>query len=342
MKTRIALLAALIAVTVSAGAAGLAGSNVLVPIAGRAAGAFGSQWQTDLVLTNLESEPVSLSLTFYGAGGERVSMTTTAWGRGTIVLEDVVWRVFGLNGATGMVRVSSGESQARFTARAYVVNRGSANGEYGQAVPGVPIDALATEHTLSGISADGRRTNLGVANPWAVPASVTLTMYGPAGQPLGQLHRIVPAFEVLQLSDAFGAFGAAPADEASVRVTSQVGVYAFASIVRNDSGDAIFVPGSGIGAQSPSPVAPACAEPASLVPAAADQQAAEGWIVMMQPETPVDYIRNVLPVQHGFEPSTVYDVLPGFAAELTHEQLASLRCDASVLFIQQNVVVPVP
>lgn len=339
MRSRVLLLLSAILLTASVHAADLAGSNVLVPVAGRTTGAFGSQWQTDLIVTNLDAEPVPLVLTFYGAGGERVFTTTSLWGRGTMVLEDVLFRAFRVSNATGMIRVSSSREGARVTARAYIVNRGASGGEYGQGVPAVPVDALATEHVLSGIAADHtRRTNLGVSNPWQVPASVTLTLHGPAGQQLGQLHRVVPALEVLQINDAFAAFGAEPVAEASVSVTSQVGVYAYASIIRNDTGDAIFVPGTGVSVQAASAdVAPRCAEPVSLTSARKGQRASEGWIVIMKPDTTIDYMMNILPQQHGYELMGVYDELPGFAAELNANQLAALRCEASVLFIEQNV-----
>jgi hypothetical protein len=331
------LLLVAVAVTLSARATDLAGSNVLIPIAGRTAGAFGSQWQTDLVVTNLDSEPLPLVLTYYGENGDRTFTTSTLWGNGTIVLEDVLDRAFRVSSGTGMIRVSTARENARFTARATIVNRGDA-GEYGQGVPGVPVDSLATEHVLSGITAtESRRTNLGVANPWQVPASIILTLYGPAGQQLGQLHRIVPALDVLQINDAFAAFGAEPVAEASVRVTAQVGIYAYASIIRNDSGDAVFVPGTGLGAQSATDVPTRCAEPASLTRARKGQRPADGWIVILNPETSVDYMLSVLPERFGFELMGVYDQLPGFAAQLTPQQLSGLRCDGSVLFIEQNV-----
>lgn len=338
MRSRVLLLLVAAFAALSVHAADLAGSNVLVPIAGRTNGAFGSQWQTDLVVTNLDAGTVPLELTYYGAGGERMSTTATLWGNGTMSLEDVLFRAFRVSEGTGMIRVSSSREGARLTARAYVVNRGD-TAEYGQGVPGVPVDALATEHVLSGIVAtQARRTNLGVSNPWLVPASVTLTLYGPAGQELGVLHRIVPALEVLQVNDAFAAFGAEPAAEASVRVTSQVGVYAYASIVRSDSGDAIFVPGTGLGAQPVADVAPRCAEPASLAAAQKGQHATSEWIVIMQPDTSADTIMNVLPEKYHYPVVDVYHELPGFAAELTPQQIAAMRCESGVLFLQQNVV----
>ena len=342
MKARALPLLLAILLSFSFHAADLAVPNVLIPIAGRALGSFGSQWQTDLVVTNLQPEPVPLVLTFYGTGGEFVFTTTTLAAGGTMVLDDVVYKTFGLSPALGMIRVSSAREGARVTARATISDRGNASGEYGQGVPGIPVDALTTEHVLSGITASGgRRTNIGVANPWTVPASIILTLNGSEGEELGRLYRIVPALEVLQINDAFGAFGVPAAEAASVRVTSQVGVYAYASIVSNDSGDAVFVTGTGVGVRTSSAIAPRCAEPASLGTAKPGQQAAEGWIVVMKPETSINYIANVLPAQHGYTVASLYEAIPGFAAELTPQQIAALRCEAAVLFIEQNVVVEV-
>lgn len=326
----------------------MGGSNMLIPIAGRTAGAYGSEWRTDLVITNLQAQPAPVVLTFYASASDRSFLSTTLPGGGTLVLEDVVRTTFLRDSGLGMLRVSSAQQSARFVARAYIYNRGqrlgeSVQGEYGQGVPAVPLDALTREHVLSGVTAmNGRRTNIGVANPWLVPATLILTMHGRNGELLGTLYRTVPSSEVLQLNDAFAAFGVAPVAEASVRVRANVGVYAYASIVRADSGDAVFVPGSGINVRTSSDVAPQCAEPASLNLARAGIEPAEGWIVILQDDTPPDYITNVLPARYGFTPSTVFEAMPGFAAELTPQQIAALRCDSTVLMVEQNVVVPLP
>jgi hypothetical protein len=342
MTARAFSLLLLLLTTFSAQAADLAGANVLIPVSGRTFGSHGSRWQTDLVVTNLATRPLSLVLTLYIRSTERVFTTTPIAARGTLVLDDVIWKTFGEDSALGMIRVSSASSGARFTARAYVVNRGNAGGEYGQGIPGVPVDALTTEHVLSGVSAgSAARTNIGVANPWNVPASVILTLLGSKGEQLGKLNRLVPAYEVMQLNEVFGAFGVPPAAEASVHVWSQVGVYAYASIVRNDSGDAVFVPGTGV-APAAEKIAPRCAEPAHLSLAKRDQTPAEGFIVMMRPETTLDYITRVLPEEHDFTLLHVYEALPGFAAVIAPEQLAALRCDSAVEFIEQNVMVPAP
>lgn len=344
MTLRLLVLAFTLLSAFCACGADLSGNNLLVPVSGRTSGSHGSQWETDLVITNVTAEAAPVVVTFYGpAENERSFTTQTVEGRGTVVIEDVMEKLFDVSSGIGMIRVSSAREGSRLTARAYVVNRGHAAGEYGQGVPAVPVDSLMTEHVLSGVtSSNGRRTNAGVANPWPVAATVILTLHDGAGQQLAHMVRTVPAFQVLQLNDVFTAFGVAPSNEASVRVTAQAGVYAYASIVRNDTGDAVFVPGTGVGVNSLSVAPPRCSEPAYLGVAKSDQQPADGWIVVMQPGTTIDYVTKTLPANHGFAIRTLYQTLLGFAAELTPQQLAGLRCDAAVAFIEQNVAVSLP
>lgn len=341
MKLRITALLLIVAATLPLCATDLGASHVLIPIAGRTAGAYGSQWRTDLAVTNLEARPVSIVVTFQASATDRSFTSTTLPANGTLLLEDVVRTTFMRDSGTGMLRVSSAMQGARFVARAYVYNRGNVQGEYGQNVPGVPLDALTREHVLGGVSgSNGRRTNIGIANPWLVPATLILTLHGGEGEVLGTQYRTVHASEVLQINDVFAAFGAAPAAEASVRLQSNVTVYAYASVVRADSGDAVFVPGSGIGVRMSSSVAPRCAEPASLNLVPAGEQAAEGWIVLLRPETSLDYIRTVMPARYGYTIANLYEAMAAFSAELTAEQIAGLRCEGTVLMIEQNAIVP--
>ena len=146
-------------------------------------------------------------------------------------------------------------------------------------LPAVAIDALATEYVLSG--------DVTVANPWKVPASIVVTVRDE------QRFRIVPPLDVLRIN----------AGDASIRITSQVGVYAY------DARSFVIAP-----VHPPATIEPPCAEPAALMTAPPGQHAAEGWIV-------------------------IGDVEPS-VAELTPPQLAALRCNASVQLIAQNVIAP--
>ena len=223
-----------------------------------------------LVITNPGAEAAPVTVTFYGADSRSEEEMLLA-GSGTIdVPADAT-----------MVRISS--DAARVTAHA-------------SSLPAIAVDALATEHVLSG--------SIVVANPWKVPASLVVT----AGDQ--QLFPIVPPLDVLRIEV-----------QDNTRITSQVGVYAY--------GEHSF----GSVVPTPSTVEPRCAEPAALSMA---KQPADGWLVILHPETSVERIQMTLPARHGYMPSQFYAELPGFLAELTPEQIAALRCDASVQLVAQN------
>src|SRR5688572_17563724 len=78
-------------------ATGLVGRDLLIPFAGRAPGAFGSQWQTDVVLSNLGATPVSVGLILRNETvfdfGPFAPLTLKA-GQ-TVVLKDIIRTRFG-------------------------------------------------------------------------------------------------------------------------------------------------------------------------------------------------------------------------------------------------------
>jgi len=165
----------------------------------------------------------------------------------------------------------------------------------------VAIDALPAESVMSGV--------VRIANPWFVPASVVVTLPGE------QRFHLVPPLDVLQLEVS-----------ANARITSNVGVYAY--------DERTFVADAG----QPSAIEPRCTEPAALDAAQPGPPSADGWLVLMNPGTPVDTTQMLLPARHGYMPLSFHEELPGFIAELTPEQIAALRCESSVQLIARNAV----
>lgn len=333
----LALLLSAVLPPAPAAAQDMGGANLVIPAVGRVFGGFGTQWHTDLAITNLKPEPVQLFVSFYE--DDRQAFTDVGLPSfGTIVLEDVILTTFERESALGMIRVSSGNPEARFVARAYVYNRGNPAGEFGQGIPGLPIDELTQEHVLSGIaSSDGTRTNAGVANPWPVEVDVILVMHGPGGEAIGQVARTIPPLTSVQMTDIFTVLGAPAVREASIRVYSSAGVYPYASVVRNDTGDAVFVPGSGVRLAS-SATAPQCAEPAPMIlPYQGAPEAQESFVVLKS-GTERSYVLEVLAPQHGIEISRYHDDVPGFEAILTSAQIAAVRCEPVVSVIRRDGV----
>lgn len=142
----------------------------------------------------------------------------------------------------GIVRVTWDEPNARITARARIYNIGGA-GEFGQGVPGVRPESLVSDVFLPGLSGvNGNRTNVGVSNPSSQPVLFWISLYDTSGAPRGAFATYVGPRSFRQFNDIFSHFQSAPLDAAMVRVTGTDGViYAYASIVRNDTGDATFV-----------------------------------------------------------------------------------------------------
>lgn len=326
--------AALLPLALPAAAYDLGDSNLLVPIAGRTAGAMGTQWRTDLVVTNLEPEPVNLFVTFHTGPTSGSFTDLTLPGSGSVVLEDVVGSTFMTGSGFGMLRVNSAMPGARFTARAYIYNRG-ASGEFGQGVPALPVDMLGQQHVLPGLIGEaGRRTNVGIANPWSTEADVLLVLHSESGEPVGQHALTVAPETVVQLNDIFATLGVPPSRAASVHVYSSIGVYPYASVVRNETGDAVFIGGTGMARHAD--VLPAgCSEPAPLIHPWRGGAPAEETSVEFQPGTTRDYADYVAQ-RHGFTIADYFDAVPAITAVLTPAQIAAIRCDPVVKVIRRD------
>lgn len=325
----------------------LASRDVVVPVVARTEGEFGSRWKTDLVVTNAARSssmtPVTVFISYMTGGAVSRTITTTLNPTETRVYRDVLSSEFGMTSGFGLVRVSTGSATQNVIARARIYNTGSSAGEYGQGVPGIPSDALKRDHLMTGLSGvDGNRTNVGIANPWNIDANYTVSLYEPNGEFRGSYTTIIPARSVNQFN-TFEPFGISPFDGATVRITSTLGVYAYASVVRNDTGDATFVPGSGIAVGNEALLPAVCGEPAPVVLAQPGAQPAEGWIVMLRPGTNAAEVSSALASRLGFTVKTVYqDAFKGFSADLTHEHIRDIRCEPTVSFIEQNLLAPIP
>ncbi|HYH10544.1 MAG TPA: DUF5719 family protein [Thermoanaerobaculia bacterium] len=344
---RIAI-AAVIAIATVFPAAGLdlGARDVLVPIAGRVAGANNTLWRTDLVVTNVTTPPapVNAFLEFHSNEGGTIWESVPLQPRQSLVLNDVLLSRFGIGAGTGFIRVTTNNVNAKVTARARIYNAGSIHGEFGQGVAGLPTDALMRTHFVAALTGiDGNRTNFGITNPWKVDTQALLTLYDKDGAERVTKTVQVPQERVVQLNDIFGWFGDAPAEGATVQVVAEIPVYAWASVVRNDSGDSTFIEGTGLAVGNELLAAPQCSAPSPVVLASPGSQSAGDWILMYHPGTNAVSVTQQLAARFGFTPKFVYEhAFQGFSSDLTAQQIASLRCESSVRLIQENVIAPMP
>ncbi len=221
-------------------------NTVVIPVIGRFPGAFGSEWRTDVFIANPYSPVANVTATFYVTGGPTLTSSLVLQGYNAASLPDIVQDTFGLANAGGQLVLTS---DIAIEARARIYNTGSPAGQFGQNVPGLGIGSLSRQAFAYGLStANGNRVNIGVANPNAVDASVLLNI---RDKNSGQLHSevlTVPAHQTLQFNDIAARYGIPQQGGLQVEFMgsdSSIPLFGYASEVRNDSGDAIFVFGTG-------------------------------------------------------------------------------------------------
>jgi hypothetical protein len=241
MKKTFSLAFLLLLTAIPAGA-----GEILIPAVYRGTGAHDTNWRTEIVVSNvgplLQLEPVPVTITFHGADGTTKSVSMPFTRYEVIAIPDAVHDWFDLESGSGIVRVTWPDSGARIAARARIYNVGS-SGEYGQSVPGVETSKLASENFLPGLTGiGGNRTNVGVSNPTTTDSIIWVELIDTSGSSRGAFATVVRARSYVQFNDIFAHFQAGPLNAAMVRVHStQSIIYAYASIVRNDTGDATFV-----------------------------------------------------------------------------------------------------
>ncbi|HKR66695.1 MAG TPA: hypothetical protein VJZ00_23410 [Thermoanaerobaculia bacterium] len=222
------------------------GGEILIPAVFRGPGAQNTLWRTEVVVSNItasvHAQPVPITITLHRDNGETLNVSMPLSPMEVLDIPDAVHDWFSVENGGGIVRVTWSDDNARISARARIYNAGE-HGEYGQTVAGVDTRKLVTDHFLTGLTGiGGNRTNVGISNPSTTPALVWIELFDTAGLSRGAFATSVDARSYRQFNDIFSYFGTGPLNAAMVRVSaSNVAVLAYASIVRNDTGDASFV-----------------------------------------------------------------------------------------------------
>jgi len=83
-------------------------------------------------------------------------------------------------------------------------------------------------------------------------------------------------------------------------------------------------------------LAPPCASPAPLR-SARPQDRAPGYIFGYRPGTDATAVTAELAAKYDFSPEFVYKGLPGFAAVVSEQALAAIRCDSRVTSVDYDI-----
>lgn len=225
--------------------------------AARLAGAAGTDWRTNLVLTNHQPSATTAVVELLPrSGGDPVSQTVVVPGGGSVAYADVLGELFGVEGA-GTLRVSR-YGAVTAAARTYnLLGAGNPQGLPSGATFGQSLPVTAFNRTLPGgqtawiplldqatdLSA-GRRTNLLLADVGIYPMTVTIELFDATGELLGTLEQSLEARQSVQLDRVFQRVTAQPVAGGSIAVRHDAygGLVALASVVDNLTGDPASIP----------------------------------------------------------------------------------------------------
>jgi len=215
------------------------GSTVIIPVIGRFPGTGGTQWRTDVFIHNAYTPGQTVTLKFYPTGGSMMQTTVAIGQYSGVALPDIVLNTFHQTLSAGVLEVSG----VSIMARARIYNTGNPAGEFGQGVPGIAKDRLGRQAMLFGLtSSTGARVNVGVMNPNDVPIDVNFHIADANNTALHNQGVTVPPHSYIQYSDIFTALGIPPQSGITVQFnTFEFPLYGYASEVRNDTGDAVFI-----------------------------------------------------------------------------------------------------
>jgi hypothetical protein len=220
-----------------------------LPVAARGPGAAGTQWTTDLQLFNPSvSTPLrgSLFLIQEEVNGIEDSLRRPLFipAGAQISLTDIVGDTFDLSAGAGQVLIDS--SSMPLIAGGTVATRATSGGAFGQFEHGISSSTerrLVLPHISGG---PNFRTNIGFSETGGTPAAATVTLRDTGtGQILAPPMNIeVQPFSIRRIDGILQAVGAPSTTEAYAVVETESALSAWASVVDQGTGDAVFVMGA--------------------------------------------------------------------------------------------------
>lgn len=241
--------------------ANITAQTLVLPAAANAEGANQTHWRTDLQIKAPDTQAATFTIELLKSGKNNSTPSAvegTVGAGQSLRLGNVLETAFGFTG-TAALRVTATEGQILATSRTY---NDDPDGTYGQTVPAVAADegfGFGSEATLILLSrspnpSTGFRTNIGFINLVGTLTTMEIDLFAADGTELGTVTRNLKPFEYRQVNDVFNTAGAndVPDGYAVVRTTSTDGRFiAYASVVDNESGDAVFLLGEAEAAAAP-------------------------------------------------------------------------------------------
>ncbi len=228
------------------------GKNLFIPAAAHVQGLAGTDWKTDLELSNRENTAVECTVDLLETGFDNSlpqSTIVSVPGNSNVRVKDVLHTLFHHDGSAALGLSSK---HADITATSWTYNLTDA-GTYGQFIPGTANDAaislgspgLMVQLSQSDGNNTGYRTNIGLLNVTAQQLDVVIDLYDSDGAVVGTGSTVLEPFEHRQINRIFREVNSAAITNgfAVVSTTSPQGAFlAYASVVDNRSGDPVYIP----------------------------------------------------------------------------------------------------
>jgi hypothetical protein len=223
-------------------------SSLVLPAVGRAPGANGTYWRSDVTLYNSRGGNADVYLRYLAAGSDNRNAAVrryTLGGGQTLVIRDVL-SDFNLSSGTGALQVfwlDGGDGPA-VTSRTYTTVPGG--GTYGQSID--PVIAQGYDSVVPGLRSDASfRSNVGLVNSGDSPVGAGIALLSASGQQIGTAFVTLPPKSQMQTSLAglFPNVNVAFLGSFTIQAHTNDAptLSAYGSIVDNGSGDPVFFAG---------------------------------------------------------------------------------------------------
>lgn len=231
---------------------GAGAEDLYIPAAAHAAGVGDTQWRTDLGVKARGAEGATFALDLLPEGLDNSAPASASFSVAAgacLRLQDVLSSAFAFTG-TAALRLRTTGGAVLVGSRTY---NDDPDGTYGQYVPAVEAGAAFTagvDYALIQLSRSaspdaGYRTNLGVVNLTAAPITVEVDLFTASGELLGSLLLPLLPYSLDQVTDIFARVTPGDVEDGFALVRSRstgARFLAYASVVDNRSGDAVFIP----------------------------------------------------------------------------------------------------
>jgi PKD repeat protein len=222
------------------------GNSLIIPAVGRASGANGTFWRSDVTFFNPSSNLILLTIRYLAAGADNRNAsnnTLSLNGGTTFVLADVL-NTLGIQRGSGALEVTWSGAAPIVTSRTYTTAEGG--GTFGQSID--PIGSYGRDVFVTGLRSDASfRSNIGFVNGSTETLGVNVSLLAASGATIASGFVQLQPKSQLQapLSSLFPGVDAAAIGSFTLQAHTDgaAKLFAYGSIVDNASGDPVFFAG---------------------------------------------------------------------------------------------------